>query len=115
MSHSAENRRPAFVVRARRQFGNIVGGRVGFEAADLAEIVHGVAGIAGAAADAENEQPPAAFAHAREFIGAFFNGIGVQLGGDLLDFVEKLLGETHNDFDCSSDSSSAKPAGDPIS
>jgi hypothetical protein len=54
-----------------------------------------MAGIARAAADAENEQPPAAFAHAREFIGAFFNGVGVQLGGDLLDFVEELFGKTH--------------------
>ena len=89
-----------------------------------------MAGVAGAAADAEDEQPSAAFAHAGEFIGAFFNGVGVQLRGDLLDFVEKLFGKAHGNANYEFRmmnvkaviiggfkrvSSSAKPAGEPIS
>ena len=54
---------PAFVVGARGQLGNIVGGRVGFEAAQLAKVVDRVAGVPGRAADAQDEQTSAAFAH----------------------------------------------------
>ena len=50
---------PALVVDAGGQLGDVVGGRVGLEAADLAEVVDRVAGVAGRAADAEDEQPPA--------------------------------------------------------
>jgi hypothetical protein len=34
---------------------------------------------------------------------------------DLLDFGEELFGKIHGNFDCSNDSSSGKPAGEPIS
>ena len=74
-----------------------------------------MAGVGRAAADAEDEQPSAAFAHAGQFVGAFFNRVGVQLRRDLLDLGQKLFCKAHGDFDCSSVSSSAKPAGEPIS
>src|SRR5579864_6199380 len=53
---------PALVVGARGKFGNVVGGRVSFKAAQLAKIVYSVAGVSGGTADAQNEQPPAYFA-----------------------------------------------------
>ena len=90
-----KNRRPAFVVGARGQFGNVVGGRISLESADFAEIVDSVAGVGRAAADAEDEQPSAALAHARQFGHGFFDGVGVQLGDELLDFVEELFGKAH--------------------
>ena len=32
-----------------------------------------------------------------------------------LDLIKELLGKAHGDFDCNSDSNSAKPTGEPIS
>ena len=61
-----EARVPALVVHARGQLGDVVGRRVGLEAADLAEVVDRVAGVAGRAADAEDEEAPARVAHAPE-------------------------------------------------
>ncbi len=110
-----KNRRPAVIVGPRGQFGNIVGGRVSLKTADLPKIIHSMSGITRAAADTEDEQSSAAFAHPRQFIGGLFNRIGVQLGDNLLDFIEELFGKAHGAFDCNSDSSSAKPAGEPIS
>jgi hypothetical protein len=55
-----------------------------------------VAGVAGAAADAQDEQAPAAVADFGQFLGAFFDGIRVEAGDDLLDFGEKIFGKTHS-------------------
>src|ERR1035437_7250279 len=110
-----ENRRPAVVVRARGKFGNIIRRRVGLETADFAEVIHGMCGVASTAANANNEQPSAARLDGSEFGGAFLNGGFVELRRDLLDFSQKLFGKAHGDFDCSNDSSSAKPAGETIS
>ena len=74
-----------------------------------------MAGIARAAADAKNEKTPAAFADGGQFAGALFNGGLVELRRDLLDFGQKFFCKAHDDFDCSSVSNSAKPAGEPIS
>src|SRR5437867_9094870 len=38
----AEDGGPAFVVGAGGEFGDVVGGRVGFEVADFAEVIHGM-------------------------------------------------------------------------
>ena len=94
LSHSAKivAQPSSFVAR---QFGDIVRRRISLEAADFAEIVDGVAGVGRAAADAEDEKPPAALAHTGEFIGAFFDPGFVQLFDDLPDLVEKLPGECH--------------------
>ena len=64
-----EHRLPALVVGARRQLRHVVGRRVGLEAGELAEVVDGVRAVAGAAADAEEEQPAAARAHVGEDVG----------------------------------------------
>lgn len=90
-----ENRGPAFVVGAGSQFGNVVGGRISLESADFTEVVDGVAGVGRAAADAEDEQPSAALAHARQFGHGFFDGVRVEFGDKFLDFVEELFGKTH--------------------
>jgi hypothetical protein len=53
-------------------------------------------GVTGSAAYAQDKQPPTPLADFSEFIGAFFNRVGVQLRGDLLDFSQKLLGKIHD-------------------
>ena len=53
---------PSVVVDARGELGNIVGGRVALDAGDFAEVVDGVAGVARAAAYAEEEDTAALFA-----------------------------------------------------
>ena len=93
-----ENRRPAFVIGARGEFGNIVGRRVRFKAADLAKIIHGMTGVAGTAADTEDEKTAATIANGGEFVRTFFNGSFVELRRDLLDLGEKLFRETHSLF-----------------
>src|SRR5579863_898155 len=37
-----ENGGPTLVVRAGGEFGNVVGGRIGFDTGDFAEIIHGM-------------------------------------------------------------------------
>jgi len=54
-----------------------------------------VAGVAGAAADAEDEQATAALADGGEFFGAFFDGGLIELRRDLLDLGKKLFGKAH--------------------
>ena len=51
---------PPLVVHPRGELGDVVGRRVGLEAADLAEVVDRVAGVPGRAPDAEDEEAPAA-------------------------------------------------------
>ena len=58
-SHLAEDGLPSFVIGAGGQLRDVVGRRIGFEAADLAEIIDGVRGIGRAAADAQKKDPPA--------------------------------------------------------
>ena len=47
------------VIDAGSELGDIVGGRIALDAGDLAEIVHRVACVAGASADAEKEDAAA--------------------------------------------------------
>src|SRR5512134_3642594 len=53
-------------------------------------------GVGGAAPDAKNEQPASAFANLGQFIDGAFNGGGIELGGERLDFAEVMLGKAHN-------------------
>ena len=46
---------PAVVIDPRRQFRDIVGRRIGFNPRDLAEVIHGVRSIRGAAAYAKEK------------------------------------------------------------
>ena len=64
-----EDCRPAFVIGAGRQLGNIVRRRIGFETADLPEIVDRMGGIARTAADAENKDAPASERRRQQQIG----------------------------------------------
>ncbi len=72
---------PALVVDAGGQLGDVVGRRVRLEAADLAEVVDRVAGVAGRAADAQDEQPPPAVAGRREAFGHALDDVGVDRVG----------------------------------
>ena len=49
---------PAFVVRASRELGDIVGGRVSFEMAKFAKVVHRMTRMSCRASDSQSEQLP---------------------------------------------------------
>ena len=53
---------------------DVVGGRVGFKAAQFAKVVDRVTGVAGRAADAQDEQATAEFANARQTGGHALDG-----------------------------------------
>ena len=72
---------PALVVDARGQLGDVVGRRVGLEAAELAEVVDGVAGVPGRAAHAEDEEPAAVVAHRAQAVGDRVDGACVESAG----------------------------------
>ena len=86
---------PALVVDPRGELGDVVGRGVGLEAADLPEVVDGVAGVTRRAADAEDEEAAAAVAHAREALGERLDRGDVELldEGDAL--FEELGCEGH--------------------
>src|ERR1019366_5120494 len=88
-------RRPSFVVGAGRQLGDVVGGAVGYHAADLAKVVDRVRGIRRAAADSQNEQAAAARAGAGQQLRQLFDYGSVQTAQDLGGFGNVLFGEAH--------------------
>ena len=53
-----EHARPALVVGAGSQLGDVVGGRIALDANDLAEIIHRVRAVSRATSHAEEEDPP---------------------------------------------------------
>ena len=81
---------PALVVGAGGEFGDIVGGGVALDPTDLPEVIDGMGGIGGAAADPEDEEAAAAGAHGGEFLGALFAVAGFDPGDDLGGFLEVL-------------------------
>ena len=82
---------PALVVGPGRQLGDVVGRGVGLDAGDLAEVVDGVRGVGGAAADAQDEQPPAALAQSAPAVSSHpLDRLDVQAVDDLLASVEIL-------------------------
>ncbi len=88
-----EARVPPLVVHARRQLADVVGRRVGLEPAQLSEVVDRVARVAGAAADAEDEEAAPASAHGGEPVGHGLDAGGVELGDEREALVEVFLGE----------------------
>jgi len=88
-----EARVPALVVDARRELGDVVRGRVGLEAADLAEVVDGVARVTRRAAHAEDEEAPARVARRAQPDGDGLDRGGVELTHGALGLVEVRLDE----------------------
>ncbi len=86
-----EDRFPTLIISARGQFGNVVGGAIGFDAAQFAEVVDRVAAVSGAAADAEQKQPTTTIAQRRQFAGHLLDDIHVQRTGNL-EHARKELG-----------------------
>jgi hypothetical protein len=82
-----EDARPALVVRARGQLGDVVGGGIGLNARDLAEVVHRVGRVGRAAADAQHEEAPAVLPHGAKLGDAFLAVGRVDLGHDLGRFL----------------------------
>ena len=85
---------PPLVVGARRELGDVVGGRIGLDPDELAEVVHRVGAAARASADAEEEEPSPALAHVDQHVHHLFHGgrvdpraICAGLGQVLLDKV----------------------------
>ena len=70
-----KDRMPAFVVRPSGQLRHIVRGCVGLDPAQLAKIVDGVAAVARAAANANDEEPAATIAQRDQFRAQRFDGV----------------------------------------
>lgn len=79
---------PAVVVDASRELGDVVGRRVGLDAGDLAEVVDGVAGVACAPADAEEEDASTAVARFHQMLHERVDGLQIEPGGEARDFAE---------------------------
>jgi hypothetical protein len=86
---------PAFVVNAGGELGNIVGGSVGFDLGDFAEVADSVRCVAGAAANTQKEKTAGAFAQVGEELGGLFDGRLVELTEDVDGFLEIVGGERH--------------------
>jgi len=71
---SCEDSFPSLVVGTSRQLRHVIHRAIGLDAAQLAEIVHGVTAIGGAAADAEQKQPAFAATQLIELERQLFNG-----------------------------------------
>lgn len=87
---------PAFVIRARSEFGNVIGWRVAFETADFAEIVDGVGSVGGAAPDPKDEESTTARPDSDELADALLAILGVELGDDFGGFAKVLRGIGHD-------------------
>jgi hypothetical protein len=87
--------RPTFVVHACRELRDVVGRGVGFDSAELAKVVHGVRGMAGAAADPEYEQAPAAPAQLAKLVDQALHGRSVDRFEHARRFGEVLLRVGH--------------------
>ncbi len=88
---------PSSLVRAVSS-RDVVGRRVGLDPAQLAEVVDGVRGMAGAAADADDEQAPAALAQRRQAARHLVDLFAVDRAGEVGDRVEvaaAVLGRRH--------------------
>ncbi len=86
-----EDAGPAFVVGSGREFRDIVGRGVGFNADNLAKVVHGMGGIGCAAAHAKNEEAALAMAGLVNQRDHAFCDVRVDLVDDLPGFIQKLL------------------------
>lgn len=90
-----EDSGPTLVVGASSQFGNVIGGGVGLDAGDFAEVVDDARGVRGAAADSEDEETALmAPGIGENGDGAVNNGCveGVE---DFRGLLDKLAAEIH--------------------
>jgi hypothetical protein len=87
---------PTVVVDTRGELGDVVGRRVGLEAAELAGVVDGMSGVRGRAPDAEDEQPAALVTHLRETGGEALDRLRIQLTHDPGGLLEVALREAHD-------------------
>ena len=112
-----EDRVPTVVVRSRRQFGNIVRGRVRLEARDLAKVVDGMGAVRGASADTKKKETSAAGTRCCEQAGGPLNRLSIEPADDFCGLLQIALGVRHRDaFDLVSNHSVWRnPSGDPIS
>ena len=84
---------PALIVDPRGQLRDIVGGTIGFEAADFAEVVGGMAGMAGAATHPDDEQAPTPVAYLGQSQGHGLNSLAVNSGHGAGGGVEEVVRE----------------------
>src|SRR5260370_16619305 len=90
-----EDRGAALVIGSRRQFRQVVRGRVAFDADDLAEVIHGMGAIARAPADAEEEDSSAVGFYLCKQVRDLFDRCQIHLADDLGRFTHVLLSITH--------------------
>ena len=98
-SQAVNDALPAVVVGARGELGHVVGRCIALQAAQLAEVVDRVRGVARAAADAEDEQPPSALAHLGQAAGHRVDQGAVERTGELrggLQISGAVLADRHS-------------------
>jgi hypothetical protein len=91
-----KNRCPPVIIRARCQFGDVVGGRIGFDSGDLAEVIYCVGCVGGAAPDAQNEEAPMLFPGLGQQRNQAVDSPTIQLVDDRDAFVEERLGKAQS-------------------
>ena len=90
-----KNGGPAFIISAGGEFRDVVGRGIGFDADNFAEVIDGMGGVAGGAADAEDEEAAVGGARLGEDGGDFFDGGGVDGLADFGGFSEEGFNEGH--------------------
>jgi hypothetical protein len=91
----SEDGLPSLVVGPCGQFGDVVGRCIGFDPAQLTEVIHGMAAMSGAPADAEQEQAPAALPQFNESERQILDALVIDGARDLARLSEKRLNVTH--------------------
>src|SRR5439155_22381059 len=97
---SSECTLPAVVVGARGELGHVVRRWVALQVAKLAEVVDRVRGVTGAAANAEDKQPPSALAHLGQAAGHSVDQSTIERTGELRDELHipgAVLADRHSD------------------
>jgi len=94
----SKRRLPAIVVNARRQLRDIIGRRVGFNAADFAKVVDRMRSVPGTAADSQNKQSPASVTQCRQPFNHARNCVEIDAAEDFCGFGNILTNVIHLAF-----------------
>ena len=88
---AGKDRVPSLVVGSGREFGDVVGRRIGLDAAKLAKIIDRMAAIARTASHAQKEQPAMALAQGGQLAGHLLDHRRIDQSGDLNQFLKVRL------------------------
>src|SRR5215472_13947142 len=87
---------PAIVVDARRQFRNIIGGRVALDVRDLSEVVNRVRGMSRTSAYSEKKDAPTVVANIQQNIKDLVDAVAINQSQDRAGFFQILVRIIHS-------------------